>query len=269
MFNRTHYIGITGITQPHEIARFEAVWREIQKAHQTPAHGLHVGIMHSRKVLRGEETSWAGIYPGPRRLRELLGHECASDVMVTLHYADYECSSTMGHDIIHAMQWCPNNSLDALQIDAPWPAPTHLRQARAQNVNTSPISIILQVGRTALDAITWRPEECVRRIAEYSDCITHVLLDMGQGEGTALQAPRVLPIMHAIRKQLPNLHIAVAGGLNGLCVKETLRPIVEDFGTDFSIDAQGKLCADLTSRTPLDVERVSFYLAQACELFVS
>jgi len=99
--------------------------------------------------------------------------------------------------------------------------------------------------------------ETAKRVADYGDAITDVLVDGSGGKGVPLDTDLCLRYLEAIAERSPNIGLGVAGGL----CQETLHlihPIRARF-PEVNIDAEG--C--LRTNDQLDRMKVQRYLRDA------
>jgi len=273
------YVGITGFTTNDQVRDMLAILRQRRHTfnrfwHPAPLHRLHVGVMMSRKTLRGLESSWAGIFPTPTQIKEIFTQvndsgvrnhlELTEDLMFCLHYADFGGTEDLETDLKDALDSI-GHTQTALQLDMEWPDPDAIR--RTVDYSPKDIEVILQVGKGAFKQIGHDPERLVKRLRQYQNCITHVLLDLSMGEGKAMDADVLLPHVTAIGNGLPQLRIVVAGGLGPETVV-FVEPIVKAASDTrvISIDAEGQLRASGSNRDPVDWKRAGDYLAQALQV---
>ena len=251
------YIGITDFMTWMQVLQMHSVYlaqRKIESERQ-----LHVGVMMSRKTLRGLPSRFAKAFPPKEEIAGIF-REPLEGVYYCLHYADYDNLSEFG-DVMLALQWMGTYA-SAIQFDMPWPDLGIVANPLA--AHHYHIEVILQIGQVALSLEDFDPDKVVRRLEEYSPHIHRVLLDQSMGRGEPMKADVLLPYLRAIRKAYPHLGLVVAGGL-GPNSLDLVRPILDEF-PDVSIDAQGKLRPSGNSLDPIDWDMAGSYLAQGLKL---
>lgn len=219
---------------------------------------LMVGVMMSYKTLNGLPTKWAGVWPDKDELSSIfIPHHRALN---TLHYADYD-----GIDVLMNLLRAAGYGgfdLDAVQLDMIWPPVDDIMTFSDARQD---LRIILQVNSRSLEMAGDDPTRVVERLSAYNGALDCVLLDKSMGRGKGMDAQALLPYLRAIRSGIPDLHLAVAGGL-GPDTLHLVEPIVEEF-PDVSIDAQGQLRKSGDSRDPIDWGRATLYVQRAMQMF--
>ncbi|MFA6269299.1 MAG: hypothetical protein WCW13_03235 [archaeon] len=176
------------------------------------------------------------------------------NVLNTIHYADlYGPKGPRGAqeapNILKNLELCVKyggKKLNAIQLDVTWPKPDELKAFRASHPD---ISLVLQVGKFSLTACNNDPQRIVNQLREYGKSVEHVLLDMSMGKGKGMDSKNLLPLLRLIKSELPNLGLAVAGGLGPQRSRE-LEQIAREF-PDISIDTQGRVKPDYAPRDSL------------------
>lgn len=222
-------------------------------------HKLMVGVMMSYKTLHGMDTKWTKAFPKNEEVSSIfVNHPLAFN---TLHYADYTNSDVPNSldEVIRFGGWY----MHALQLDMVWPDPAHI--AHALSVSRKPISIILQVGKDAMEGAGGNPQEVIARLQDYGDVLDGVLYDKSMGQGKPMDPEVLLPFVEATYEKLPRLRVAVAGGL-GPMTMDVVKPLIAQF-PDISIDAQGRLRPSGNALDPIDWNLANEYLDRAVALF--
>jgi hypothetical protein len=219
-----------------------------------------VGVMMSYKTLHGLDTKWTAAFPKNEEVADIfIPHPLAFN---TLHYADYTNTDVTG-SLAKAIRIGGKN-MQALQLDMVWPHPDQVANAlylpEANN-----ISVILQVGKNAIERAGNDPVQVVNQLGSYGHFIDGVLLDKSMGQGRIMDADGLLGYIEEIASRLPYLRIAVAGGL-GPVTMDAVEPIVSRY-PDISIDAQGRLRPSGSALDPIDWSLASRYLEEAVKLF--
>lgn len=220
---------------------------------------LHVGVMMSRKTLRGIPTRWQNVFPPNEKIAEIFS---ATNAYNCLHYADSDHDPELGKNLTQAVVFYGGVLIHALQLDLTWPDPVQV--ACGVNDTCKNIEVILQIGRRAFDQVGNDPQILVQKLAGYEGIINRVLLDKSMGQGLGMDAISLIPFAQAIREAFPTLGIGAAGGLG----PETIRlvePLARSF-PDLSIDAQGRLRPSGNALDPIDWNMAGNYLIKAIQL---
>lgn len=254
------YIGITDFTELAQVDRMLQVLEDcIVQCFGLGAKDrvLHVGVMMSRKSLRGIPSKWTEVFPPKELVANILSHPAAYNC---LHYADYD-GENVRENLTEAIYW-GGPGLCALQLDMVWPDPRDVLDALFHN--TSDADIILQVNSVAMERVGGRPEDVVAKLAEYRGVVSRILLDRSMGRGLGMDAGALLSFVRAIAGEYPDLGIGVAGGL-GPGTVQLAAPILREF-PEVSIDAQGKLRPSGSALDPIDWNMAEIYLREAFAL---
>lgn len=223
-----------------------------------PATGRRVmiGVMTSYKRLCGLPTKWSAIYPPPDEIASIfVSHPSA---MNTVHYADYD-----GIDIEDSIEMATRFGgplMDAIQLDMIWPDPAVLHRFRLRRPE---VEVVLQVGERALEEVGDDPRLLVHELFRHGTSLDWVLLDKSGGRGKGMDAEALLPFVRAIRRDLPDLGIVVAGGL-GPDTLDLIDPILA-VHSDVAMDAQGQLRASGNALEPMERDRALRFVERAVE----
>jgi hypothetical protein len=253
----TRYVGITDFTKFVQVQCMLRVFRRHLWKHSKLK--LAVGVMMSRKTLRGLPTRWAAAFPANNVIADIFGLDT---VLNCLHYADYRSPpDDLVSCLTDAIGW-GGIGIRAVQLDMTWPDPGQV--AHAVHTSRKTLEVILQVGTTAFEDAGNEPQEIANRLRDYETIISHVLLDRSVGQGIPLEPDVLLPFIRVIRQEFPALGIVVAGGL-GPGTLGALCPILAEF-PEISIDAQGRLRPSGNSLDRINWEFAKQYLIGALGL---
>lgn len=268
------YCGVCDVYIPEEA---RAMADELRRNRKNPDRKIMIGVMAHPLSLHPDIGQGDPECDGVREVfpaREELagGFTDDPDVLNTIHYADLY-GPNPGQNLFENLELCVKyggENLHAIQLDLTWPIPDELTKFKERNPH---IILILQVGKFALQEIASDPEEVVIRLRKYGDSIDHILLDMSMGTGKSMETTVLLPVLRLIREQLPDLGLAVAGGLGPESV-DLLKSIAKEF-PDISIDAQGNIksmdaprddLGHLLSTHPADLQRSNEYIQKSCAM---
>jgi|GEM_PF-710709 len=273
------YTGVCDVIRP-EVAR--AMASELRERRGYPFRRIMIGVMTHPIVLDHD-------IPVPEKVRQEIsetfptreeiagGFTDDPDVLNTIHYADlygpngpWKAQET---PVFKFLELCVNyggENLHAIQLDVTWPNADEIREFKNKHPD---ILIILQIGKFAFKESDNDPQKVVDRLREYGDSIDYALLDMSMGKGEKMDSDRLLSLLRSVQDELPDLGLAVAGGL-GPDSMDLLKPIADEF-PGISIDAQGGLKPEDAQRdssghyvatTPADLEQSLAYIRRACAM---
>lgn len=271
---RERYSGICDVYSGEE-ARSMA--DELRRERKNPNRKVMIGVMTHPLALHPERGRGVSECDRVREVfpkREELagGFTDDPDVLNTVHYADLYGPSK-GQNIFENLELVVKyggEHLQAIQVDVTWPNSSEIKKFKEKYPN---IAIILQIGKFALEGTGGQGKEVVEKLLKYGDSVDYVLLDMSMGKGKSMEASGLLPLLRTIRKELPYLGLAVAGGL-GPESMNALEPIAKEF-PDISIDAEGNLkskdapvdaSGHLVPNYPADVGRSNEYIRKSCSM---
>lgn len=268
------YCGVCDVYSPEEA---RAMADELRQNRKNPDRKIMIGVMAHPLTLHPEVGQGdpecdgvRGVFPTKEQLA--VGFTNDPDVVNTIHYADLY-GPNPGQNVAQNLELCVQHggeNLHAIQLDLTWPKPEELAKFKENNPQ---IILILQVGKFALKEVNSDPQAVVDRLRAYGDSIDHVLLDTSMGKGMGMEAGGLLPLLRLIRKELPDLGLAVAGGLGPESV-DLLEPIAREF-PDVSIDAQGNVKSKdaprddrghLLATHPADLQRSNEYIQKSCAM---
>jgi hypothetical protein len=268
------YIGVTDVASREQAREFLATFKKYRSS--TSTRMFHLGLMMSRKTLRGEDSPWAKIFPTKETISQIFLDD--PDVLNVLHYVDYRKPGAVHllHDLRDATRFAnAEGTMNGLQLDMTWPEAAAIIAYKRLHPQ---VRIILQVGPRAFEEIKHDPRVLFTRLCEYQGSLEYVLLDESAGKGEPLETERLRPFMQSVKKfseyvmreypspdyeYLPR--IAIAGGL-GPDTVGLIGPLLEEF-LDLSIDAQGKLRPSGDIKEPIDTDFVNKYIEKSFELF--
>lgn len=256
------YTGITGVTSRKEVEELRRAFGVFQGYRKNPRR-FRVGVMMNRKTLHGYPTEETDTFLSPEDIPKIF---FSDKTMNCLCYVDEESDPNLLKNLYLAIQYC-GIYLDTLQLDMVWPDPVQI--SNAVHASRKPLSVILQIGRNAIDEVGQDPSRLVERLQDYCvkgyEVIHYVLLDMSMGRGIDLDPDELLPYARVIRDNFPGLRIAIAGGL-GPDTFDLVRPLLVEF-PDLCIDAHTKVRKDNDAKQSIDIAKALAYLKKSCELF--
>ncbi len=255
------YIGITDFTSEEEVRSMLEVFNMARLENDafgtenTHYRRLMVGVMMSYKTLNGLPTKWSSVFPDKEKIASIFIRK--APLLNTLHYADYDGIDVI-ENLLKATNLCGKN-LNAIQLDMVWPEPDTIKEYRHRNPQLG--RLIIQVNKVALEQISNNPELLIQKLRGYGDSIDYALLDKSMGRGLGMDAAALRPFVRELSEHMPELGIAVAGGLG----PKTMH-LVEGLAKDFphiSIDAQGQLRHSGSALDPIDWDMAAEYIRQA------
>ena len=268
------YFGVCDVYSPEEA---RAMAEELRKERKSENRKVMIGVMTHPLVLHPERGAGIPECDGVREVfpvRENIagGFTDDPDVLNTVHYADLY-GPRKGQDLFNNLKLAAEyggENMHAIQLDVTWP---NLDEMRKFKDAYPQVKIILQLGKFSFKEAGNDPQKVVDRLREYGDTIDFALLDMSMGKGQAMETEGILPMLRLIKKELPNLGLAVAGGLGPDSI-DLLEPIAKEF-PGISFDAQGNLkpigspkdtLGHLVSTIPADLGRSNDYIQKSCEM---
>ena len=251
------YIGITGFTTPAEVA---AVTGALPAC---PTRLLMCGVLLSNALLSGQSSAAPNRCPPPDAIAGIFAAD--PRCLNLVHYRPRAGANLAG--ALARVSDIGGPNCHGVQINAtrgaPWPEPAALAEYRER---CRPRRIVLQVGREAMAAAEHNPAEIARRCAAYAGIITDVLVDASEGLGRPLDAERTARYLDAIASAAPGLGLVAAGGLHAGNLAELLGPLLPDWGSIISIDAEGRL-RDEDDR--LDIGAARAYTVSAMQALIA
>jgi hypothetical protein len=232
------YIGITDFTDNMELQTMQKVFDNYKS--KNFLHQLHVGVMMSHKTLYDMPTQWSEVFPEKTKIREIFCEKFAADVLYCLHYADSRKRENLWQSLRDAISW-GGVYMHALQLDLVWPDRHQIYAAITDSCSQNQLQIILQIGKQSFAEIDNNPMQLIKKLTKYAydDTVHRVLLDKSMGRGVGMDAQALLPFVKAIKADLPQIGIGIAGGL-GPETYALAEPILKLYD-DISVDAQGHL----------------------------
>ncbi len=222
---------------------------------------LMIGTMTSFKVLNKKETKWADVFPQIESLKHIFS-SLNPKAINCIHYADYENNPGLAKTLDKVVRYCGYN-LDSIQLDMVWPNHHQLRMF----VKKHKLPVVLQVSKKSMEFCSNSPANVAEKIKEdYSNIISHVLLDCSMGKGIPIDVSAMIPYIEAIQKTTPDIGITVAGGLGPDTVHE-VQPLIEQYNV--SIDAQSKLRISGDATKPIDWPLAEQYIKQSMEYYLN
>lgn len=252
------YIGITDFTDANQAADM----RQILDAEGSDRL-LHVGVMMSRKTLHSLPTKWAGVFPDKEQVRHIFVRR--EGVLNVLHYADYDGLTTLD-DLTSAADYA-GPDVDALQLDMIWPDPHMLYEVKRHGMKTGrKLKFIIQVNAQAIERMGGDPTRVAAKLHEYwrMALLDYALFDLSGGQGKPMRPVHLLNFIWAAVEQIPDLSVAVAGGLGPNSV-DLAEPVLRDL-PETSLDAQSRLRLSGSALDPIDWAIAAEYLRQAARL---
>lgn len=269
-----NYYGVCDVVDP-EKAR--AMAEQLRAERKNPNRKVMVGVMTHPLALHPEIN-----IPGvdldavrkcfPTRETMANGFIDDPDVFNTVHYADLY-GPRKGQNLLPNLELVVEyggENLHAIQVDVTWPNIAEMQEFKSKHPE---LMIILQLGKFAFAEAENDPKKVVEKLKGYGDSIDFALLDMSMGKGTPMESQGLLPLLRLIKREMPGLGLAVAGGL-GPESMHLLEPIAEEF-PGISFDAQGLLKpldaerdekGHMLSTIPADAGRSREYISKACKM---
>ena len=238
------YVCVTGLVNNTEVEETEKVFNRYFE--ETSSNFPAVGFLVSSKTLRGEEPKSSHIpnlrYPNIRTLRARM--QRAGRMKTMVHYStkepeslDVQVAQIFGYLYREGENIYESNLCRMLQLNVAWPNPKLLEKIISRFPR---MQIIQQLSARAMNGLT--PEDITKKLLDYEDLISYVLIDPSGGRGVSLEIEKSLEIYKTISKGMRNVTLGFAGGLNGENVHDVVTSIGRALGHNlFCIDAEGGL----------------------------
>ncbi|MFH1089029.1 MAG: hypothetical protein V1716_01230 [Candidatus Uhrbacteria bacterium] len=264
------YFGVCDVVSPEQA---RAMADELRQNRKSLNRKIMIGVMAGHFSLRPEGDDPGGqrtVFPTREEMSK--GFIDDPDVLNTVHFADLyrpKEVQTLFEDLELVVEYGGEN-LHAIQLDVTWPDTNDLAKFKSKHPE---LLIILQLGKFAFKEASNNPQKVVDQLREYGDSVDFVLLDMSMGKGQAMESEGLLPLLRLIKEELPDLGLAVAGGL-GPDSMDLLEPIAKEF-PGISFDAQGRLkpadtkrdsLGHVASTIPADPGRSQEYIRKSCAM---
>lgn len=247
MRTRLRYVGIAGITNPHQARGLRLVAKMVFDEHKLPfdTFDLMLGVL----------CSAASIKEGKCNARTPT-NEVAEDIFVerdnlpegllagyALHYYAKR-EEDLWEQLIDASALCKTR-LHLLQLNAGfWPLPEALRIWHLSR-DMQGTRLCLQIGpKLQAAALLFLNRGFAGVLKPYvrlveDGVLTDFLLDPSAGQGKPLDLPLIREQVQIIRKMMPGVNIGIAGGLGPGSIAR-LAPLIDEF-PDLSIDMESKV----------------------------
>ena len=113
------------------------------------------------------------------------------------------------------------SNLHGFQLNVVWPDPSALCKFRKKWLKTkrSQPWLILQISKKTLEEIDYNSVNLCKKLLEYKNCITDVLIDPSGGKGELLDIDEMEKFIRAITFEHPGVGIGIAGGLTAENIK--------------------------------------------------
>lgn len=255
------YIGITGFM---DIAETRAMIAAAEKLFPRDFNRrLMVGVLASLKTLRGKLAGRPNRYP---KLHDIRGIFIKHDLALNLiHYATKE-PETLCDQLLRISGYA-YGLINGFQLNIAWPDRKELDKFLTMMTTLAGESwdatLVLQVGRHAMEMVENSPEKLAAKVSEYEGLVKYVLLDPSCGRGEFMNPREADTLIQTIKAKGLKMGIGVAGGLSELSVESIVGPLAAKY-PDLSIDAESKL-RDIEDH--LNLLASENYIKRAVELF--
>lgn len=242
------YVGITGFTKQEEILS-ALEWVK-------PSSTLMVGLVTTYKSIRALpiKSSRAKTIPQIHELNTLCMD--SSRLFNVAHYSTQTGSEEEILEDLKCITRAGGRHLHGIQLNIAWPDVEVLQTFKKLHPE---ISLILQLGREAMEAVHQDLHLLAQRLEEY-DMIEYILLDGSSGQAKRFEVIPSTLILHMIKVHFPHLGLGIAGGISPETMSD-VRKMRVNF-PNISIDAQGAL---RDHEHILDLQKVKNYLCAAQE----
>lgn len=218
------YVGVTGFMSRAEISEALSI------VPQRSTHRLMVGILMSSKTLAGQQNKWPSRYPKKESVADIFVDDPRA--LNLIHY-NTDHRETLFTQLAQITELA-GPYLDGFQLNIAWPQISQLEDYRATHPEKF---ILLQIGSRAMAEVE-STDDFAEFVGAYLHVIDAVLIDSSGGKGEPLNAEKAADYLWSI--QYYPIGLGVAGGL-GPRTLHLIDPLVRDFRSRLSIDAEGKL----------------------------
>jgi hypothetical protein len=251
------YIGIYDFRSRGQTLETASFFQELCLFNRLENRKLMVGVMMSFKTLNDWPTKWAEVWPKKEAVKNIfIDHPL---VFNTLRYQDYGTNINLWY-MIEAASTYGGEYLHAVQFDMIWPSPVLVARFHKR---LPKIEVVLEVNSEALDRVMNQPDQLVNKLRTYRNSLNCVLLNKNQ-KGLGMNAETLLPFVRAISEHLPNLGLAVEGGL-GLNTLHLVEPLVKEF-PNISFNAKEKIRPSGNAMDPVDQDMAYDYLDKSVQM---
>lgn len=234
MFHAPAYLGVTGVTSLQEVRAVEGAWSEVEAS---TSRVLNLGVLVSRKTLRGEPTESLR-YPRFTSVQALL--QAAAEFSVpAVHYNSPSRGAELAGELATLLGELPE--VEALQLNVP-----DLESSVSRFLaKTFPEIRLIQQVRPPAETAKGSAPRASSQVEPHAGVVAYALLDGSQGGG--------LPFLpEAMARQLGGwsewqtlrVRPGAAGGLGPGCkrgLEQLLRLVPHDVGQGLCVDAEGGL----------------------------
>ncbi len=247
------YIGITGFTQPEQVASaLASVPQYVQRL-------LMVGVLASYKTMQGEPASNPRRYPAREDIAGIFSEDWRT--LNLIHYNSRNPNEIF-LQLREVLEW-GGQSCNGLQINITWPDNHAIGALRRRYADKK---IVLQVNQQAMNDCEANAKMVAKRVSVlYGDDIDYVLLDPSGGTGTVLEPVSMISYLYELAvlrdERRQSFELIVSGGLcsqNMIRLLTPLRRAMPDIGIDVE---SGVRTDDI-----LDDAKVRAYIREAYEL---
>lgn len=211
------YVGVAGgITSPEEISVLRRAMPEC------PFRRLAIGVLVNEKTLHDEKIAEKpNRYVNIHNMPQIFQRDPSWINLIHLSLED-------SRGLLPSMERLTilgGTNLNGFQINIKWPDPEKLNRFRIKWLETrrSQPWVILQIGKESLEEVDNCSVNLCKKLLEYNNCITDVLIDPSGGTGILTDAGDLEKFVRSITFEHPGVGIGLAGGLTA----DTLE-IVED-----------------------------------------
>jgi hypothetical protein len=250
------YVGITGPTSLVETICLCDAFKEAGFSISTSQIPM-IGLLASYKTLNGIGVNNRR-YPRFEHLLPLLSR-ANRDVFPMIHYNTRD-NDTLSQQISRLFDGVYDEGLcRALQLNLAWPDISEVEKI----MNIFPqMQIVFQASSAIMEEVS-DTTQLAKRIAEYRDFISYILIDPSGGRGKVFNVESSVNVYQELVERCPDLTIGFAGGFTGENAASRIEKIRKEVGKDFCIDAEGGLRDKLSEEygdDTLNMKKVESYL---------
>ena len=261
------YIGVSGVVGKDQQKQIENLFAQngLPEENRRLFHGIKA--VHKTQYLDVENKYGPEWYPvGEGSFRDnctpsaFLGNTaCIAQVYLDIdHVQDSDYRTEFVKRIFERGQY-----LNGLQFDMlPWETDGNMLRFLDDIKSARPdLMLMLQCHGNAMNLLG--PKVAADKLGAYAAALDYILFDSSEGRGIRMDPESLEPFVDEAysSKYLDGTGIAIAGGLDGITIRESMPNIVAKY-PDISWDAEGRLHPINTAgNRPLDMSLVDEYFA--------
>lgn len=268
------YVGVSGVISPEIQCTLEHLAKEAGLYNSGRLLALGVKAVHKTQFLDIENKYGMEWYPvGNDAFHQALRHDHLNPNTIAVAQTYFDTQHVDSTDyrrqflkriVDRGQPW-----LQAIQFDMlPWHNNTDMLNF-LEEVKKTGLEIFLQAHKNAMEELG--PQGVVKKLRFYPELVDYLLFDSSHGTGKRLDVQAFEPFVAEAHAglDLSQTGIAIAGGLNGVIVRQDLPELVANY-PNISWDAEGQLHPlNEEGKRPLDLHVAQDYLWASSEVLTT